>query len=396
MYTIILFSPFPRIPKSQPPHLPTYPGSYTDGQMNDARLAVGLVTTAASHGATAVNHVEVTRLLKDSDGRITGAELRDTLDAAGAAGPGEPFCVDARVVINATGPFSDAVLRMDDPAREPVIKGSSGVHVILPSCVPGALIVIADVLMLVVESIDSRRSGGGRLPLDTYINAFFFYIYIYFFSPPRRYYSPSKTGLIIPKTSDGRVVFLLPWLDKTIAGTTDSPSAVVPLPRPKEEEIDFILSSISDYLKVDVRRSDVHAAWSGIRPLVTDPAAAAGTAGISREHIVHVSGASGLVSILGGKWTTARLMAEQGVDAAVSVARLSPKSPCKTESVRLLGAEGWNAAFFVVLAQGFTRVKANGARAEVDPGTAKHLSHAYVYGGCSVCNLFFLAFVCPL
>jgi len=218
---------------------------YYDGQMNDSRLNVGLACTAAVVGAAVLNYAEVVSLIKDESGeRIIGARIRDTLS-------GKEFETFAKVVINAAGPFCDSVRKMANSDVVPMICPSSGVHIVLPD-----------------------------------------------------YYSPKGMGLIVPKTKDGRVVFMLPWLGRTVAGTTDSSTAITMLPEPHEDEIQFILDAISDYLNVQVRRSDVLSAWSGIRPLAMDPSAK-NTESISRDHVVFED-YPGLITITGGKWTTYR------------------------------------------------------------------------------------------
>ena len=173
------------------------------------------------------------------------------------------------------------------------------------------------------------------------------------------YYSPSKMGLIDPSTSDGRVIFFLPWQGNTIAGTTDAPTNITQHPIAGEEEIDWILSEIRGYLAPDinVRRGDVLAAWSGIRPLVRDPKAK-NTQSLVRNHLLTVSD-SGLLTCAGGKWTTYRQMAEEAVDEALKLHNLEPKAvvqvprisgtemiddrapldgTCRTHQVRLIGA----------------------------------------------------------
>ncbi|MCH83924.1 glycerol-3-phosphate dehydrogenase SDP6 mitochondrial-like, partial [Trifolium medium] len=179
------------------------------------------------------------------------------------------FDTYAKVIVNAAGPFCDSVRKMADKNVRDVICPSSGVHIILPD-----------------------------------------------------YYSPEGMGLIVPKTKDGRVVFMLPWLGRTVAGTTDSNTAITFLPEPHEDEIQFILDAISDYLNVKVRRSDVLSAWSGIRPLATDPSAK-NTESISRDHVVFEDH-PGLVTITGGKWTTYRSMAEDAVNVAIKAGKLTP------------------------------------------------------------------------
>ncbi|CAL5207767.1 unnamed protein product [Lathyrus oleraceus] len=293
---------------------------YYDGQMNDARLNVGLACTAALAGAAVLNHAEVVSLLKDSVGqRIIGARIRDNLT-------GKEFDTYAKVIVNAAGPYCDSVRKMADKNVRGVICPSSGVHIILPD-----------------------------------------------------YYSPEGMGLIVPKTKDGRVVFMLPWLGRTVAGTTDSNTAITFLPEPHEDEIQFILDAISDYLNVKVRRSDVLSAWSGIRPLATDPSAK-NTESISRDHVVFEEH-PGLVTITGGKWTTYRSMAEDAVDAAIKAGKLSSSGGCVTNNLRILGGEGWDPASFTVLTQQYVRMKlTHGGKVVpgvMDTASAKHLSHAY-------------------
>lgn len=248
---------------------------YYDGQFDDARMNVAIALTAAERGAVVATHAEVVALRHDR-GRVRGALVRDVAS-------GEEVEVAARAIVNATGPFADALRRLDDPSAEPMLHASSGIHVVL----------------------DAR------------------------FSPP-------ATGLLIPQTEDGRVLFLLPWQGATLVGTTDHPADVEAHPRPTEEEIEYVLRHVRTYFSLPVERADVQAAWSGLRPLVSDPKAS-DTARLSRDHVVHVSG-TGLVTIAGGKWTTYRKMAADAVDAAIVVADLSV-GPSATADLRLVGAE---------------------------------------------------------
>ncbi|KAL2548878.1 Glycerol-3-phosphate dehydrogenase SDP6 [Forsythia ovata] len=293
---------------------------YYDGQMNDSRLNVALACTAALAGAAVLNHAEVTSFLRDeASGRIIGARIRNNIT-------GKEFDTYAKVVVNAAGPFCDSVRKLADKDVKLMICPSSGVHVVLPD-----------------------------------------------------YYSPDGMGLIVPKTKDGRVVFMLPWLGRTVAGTTDSNTKITMLPEPHEDEIEFILDAISDYLNVKVRRTDVLSAWSGIRPLAMDPEAKS-TASISRDHVV-CEDFPGLVTITGGKWTTYRSMAEDAVDAAINSGKLSPPNKCSTYNLQLIGADGWDPASFTVLAQQYVRMKRSYGGKVVpgvmDTAAAKHLSHAY-------------------
>ncbi|XP_076919904.1 glycerol-3-phosphate dehydrogenase SDP6, mitochondrial-like [Bidens hawaiensis] len=293
---------------------------YYDGQMNDSRVNVGLACTAALAGASVLNHAEVVSLIKEDGGdRIIGARIRDNLT-------GTEFDSYAKVVVNAGGPFCDSVRKLADQDAKPMICPSSGVHIVLPD-----------------------------------------------------YYSPEGMGLIVPKTKDGRVVFMLPWLGRTVAGTTDSSTSITMLPEPHENEIEFILDAICDYLNVKVRRTDVLSAWSGIRPLATDPRAK-NTESISRDHIV-CEDFPGLVTITGGKWTTYRGMAEDAVDAAIKSGKLNPKNKCLTSNISLVGGDGWDPAYFTVLAQEYVRMKVSHTGKIVpgimDTAVAKHLSHSY-------------------
>nr|XP_046238129.1 glycerol-3-phosphate dehydrogenase, mitochondrial isoform X2 [Scatophagus argus]XP_046238131.1 glycerol-3-phosphate dehydrogenase, mitochondrial isoform X2 [Scatophagus argus] len=286
---------------------------YYDGQHNDARMNLAIGLTAARYGATIANYTEVVRLLKKKDpqtGRETvcGARCRDVLT-------GQEFDVKAKCVINATGPFTDSLRKMDNQEAHNICQPSAGVHIVIPG-----------------------------------------------------YYSPDNMGLLDPATSDGRVIFFLPWEKMTIAGTTDSPTNVTAHPIPGEDDINFILSEVRNYLSpdVEVRRGDVLAAWSGIRPLVTDPNSK-DTQSICRNHIVSISD-SGLVTIAGGKWTTYRSMAEETLDAAVKAHGLSTE-PCKTVGLVLEGAKGWTPTLYIRLVQDY------GLENEV----AQHL--ASTYGG---------------
>ncbi|KAK9524146.1 hypothetical protein VZT92_018007 [Zoarces viviparus] len=286
---------------------------YYDGQHNDARMNLAIALSSARYGAAVANYTEVVRLLKTKDPRsgeekVCGARCRDVIT-------GQEFDVKAKCVINATGPFTDSLRKMDNKETKNICQPSAGVHIVIPG-----------------------------------------------------YYSPDNMGLLDPSTSDGRVIFFLPWEKMTIAGTTDSPTSVTAHPIPGEDDINFILREIRNYLSpdVEVRRGDVLAAWSGIRPLVTDPNSK-DTQSICRNHIVSISD-SGLVTIAGGKWTTYRSMAEETLDAAVKTHGLSAE-PCKTVGLMLEGAKGWTPTLYIRLVQDY------GLENEV----AQHL--AATYGG---------------
>jgi glycerol-3-phosphate dehydrogenase len=233
---------------------------YYDSAHNDSRMNVSIAMTPALYSATVVNHAGVTKLVKNGDGNLYGAIVKDLVSVKDGQ-PAKPITVHAKSVINCTGPFTDSVRKMDDPGCKEIMAPASGVHVVL--------------------------SG---------------------------YFSPGKMGLIDPSTSDGRVIFFLPWQGNTIAGTTDSPSTITQNPLPDEKSIEWILSEVSHYLspEINVRRGDVLAAWSDIRPLVKDPKTK-NTESLVRNHLINIS-ASGLLTCAGGKWTTYRQIAEECVD----------------------------------------------------------------------------------
>lgn len=245
---------------------------YLDGQTDDARLALAIAKMAAAHGAAVVNYAEV-RALKMQAGRVTGVEVEDRLS-------GDSVDVDARVVINATGTFTDHTLRLDHGGSSGLMRWSRGTHIVL----------------------DGSLLAGH--------------------------------GLLVPETTDGRVIFALPWLGKTLVGTTDvqvdSPEANK---EPPQEDIDFLVSEISAYLP-EAASATVLSAFTGIRPLVSSNSSST-TSNISRSHRVLVSD-SGVVTITGGKWTTARLMAEDAVGKAAEVGGLTA-SKSATDALRLDG-----------------------------------------------------------
>jgi len=261
---------------------------YHDGQFDDARLAVTLARTAADHGATLLNYARVDALTMD-DGRLGGATVTDRES-------GDTLEVSARVVINATGAFSDTVRHMDRPGARNLIRPSQGVHIVLD-----------------------------------------------------RSFLPGDSAIMVPHTDDGRVLFAVPWHGRIIVGTTDTPiDEPVLEPRPQEQELEFLLTHATRYLTGDPTREDILSTFAGIRPLVVEGgengdsgngepggSGAPDTSSISRDHHLSVSD-SGLVTIAGGKWTTYRKMAEDTVDRAAQVGGLERRD-CPTEELRLRG-----------------------------------------------------------
>jgi glycerol-3-phosphate dehydrogenase len=247
---------------------------YYDGQFDDARLAICLARTAVDLGATVANYVRV-----DGIGRRDG--LARTVSAVDEES-GERLELAARVIVNATGPFTDEVRALDDPAVRPMMRPSQGVHLVL-----------------------ARR------------------------------FLPGRSAIMVPHTDDGRVLFAIPWHDRVVVGTTDTPIERSTLePRPLEEEVDFLLHHAARYLSEDPAPEDVLSVFVGIRPLVGDPADHE-SAALSRDHTVHISD-SCLVTLTGGKWTTYRRMAEDAVDHAAVLAGLDDRA-CVSRDLNLHG-----------------------------------------------------------
>ena len=269
-----------RLPTLSPAKL-TGGVQYFDGQFDDARLALCLAQTLHDLGGVAVNYCPVAALLK-SNGRVCGVAARDTES-------GRELAVGARVVINATGVFTDAIRRLDEPAAQPLVVASQGAHIVLD-----------------------------------------------------RSFLPGDSAVMVPKTDDGRVLFAIPWHHHVVVGTTDTLRQETPLePRPLAAEVEFLLEHAGRYLTRSPGKSDILSAFAGLRPLF-----GAGTSGptsrISREHALLVS-PSGLVTITGGKWTTYRAMAEQTVDRAETVGGW-PHRPSRARDLRLHAASGTAAA----------------------------------------------------
>ncbi len=252
---------------------------YYDGQFDDARMSVHMAATAAEQGATVLNYVGVTGLVR-RDGEVRGVEARDVET-------GREYELEARVVINATGVWADTVRRMDDPSTPDMIVPSQGIHIVLD-----------------------------------------------------RSFLPGESAIMVPKTDDGRVIFAIPWHDRVIVGTTDTPVDDAPLePVPFPEEVDFLLEHAARYLTDDPEREDVLSAFAGLRPLVggSSDGEAGETASLSRDHSLVIA-PSGLVTIAGGKWTTYRKMAEDTVDHAALIGGLEER-PCGTRELRI---HGWH------------------------------------------------------
>ncbi len=249
---------------------------YHDGQFDDSRLAVNLMQSCIAEGAVPVNYMKVTGLIHDVRGRAAGVQVTDLETGAS-------YSVRSTVVVNAAGVFVDDVVRMDDPGADPLVRPSQGVHLVLD-----------------------------------------------------RSFLESESALMIPKTSDGRVLFAVPWHGKVVVGTTDVLRERPELePRPLEQEIAFILKTAGLYMARKPDRSDVRSVFAGQRPLAAPKRAGQSTKEISRRHKIIVS-ENRLITVTGGKWTTYRRMAQDTVDRVIGLGLL-PRRPCTTASYHIHG-----------------------------------------------------------
>ncbi len=294
---------------------------YYDGQFDDARLLIHLVATAAEQGATLLNYCPVIAITRGEDGFVNGVVARDEET-------GREFRATAKVVVNAAGPFADGVRRLADPSIDPILSPSQGIHLVFD-----------------------------------------------------RSFLPGRSAIMVPHTSDGRVMFAIPWHGHTLAGTTDTAIAeAVAEPNAQEQEIEFILQTAGRYLAKAPSRADVLSVFTGIRPLVRS-AGSANTAALSRGHTIHID-ESGLLTVAGGKWTTYRNMAEDCVNHAALLGKL-PDRECATKNLRIHG--------FHPRAEEFGELAVYGSDApeiqelmRADPELAQPLIHGLPYVGAEV------------
>ncbi|RWZ87780.1 MAG: glycerol-3-phosphate dehydrogenase/oxidase [Hydrotalea sp. AMD] len=252
---------------------------YTDGQFDDSRLCIDLAATAHRYGATVLNYAAAASFTKNEGGQLTGVVIQDHIN-------GEKYTVTANAIINATGVFAHSVMEMDDPEMPDSIAPSQGVHLVID-----------------MEKFQSTQA------------------------------------LMVPKTTDGRVLFAVPWHHKVIVGTTDTPVEQISTePKPLEEEIQFIIDNYNIYASKPISMSDVKSVYVGLRPLVRKKGAGKNTSMISRDHTIMVS-ASGLITITGGKWTTYRRMAADVINHAIQLGKLT-KKPAVTATLPI-GKWGW-------------------------------------------------------
>jgi len=249
---------------------------YHDGQFDDSRLAVNIAQTCIEKGATVLNHCKVNQLLKNEQGLVNGVITEDTETNIS-------YKVNAKVVINATGVFTDEILQMDNADARHIIRPSQGVHLVIDQS-----------------------------------------------------FLPGNDAIMIPKTDDGRVLFLVPWHDKVVVGTTDTLLDSHSLePKPLEEEVNFIISTANRYLTKTISRKDVLSIFAGLRPLAAPKDKSEKTKEISRSHKIIVS-KSKLITITGGKWTTYRRMAQDTMNRAILVGKL-PNKKCQTKQLSIHG-----------------------------------------------------------
>lgn len=249
---------------------------YYDGQFDDSRMAISLAQTAEDHNGTLLNYIEVTDVVKDKDDTISGVEVRDSFS-------GEEFQIKSKVVINATGVFSDSIMLMDSPKSSKMIQPSQGVHLVLEK-----------------KFLDSEHA------------------------------------IMVPHTTDGRVLFAVPWQNYVILGTTDTKvDEAKSEPKALNNEIDFILSNAGKYMASKPLKKDIKSIFVGLRPLAVSNDKNESTKEISRHHKIKIS-TSGLISILGGKWTTYRKIGEDAINSAILVGGLS-SSKSITENLKIHG-----------------------------------------------------------
>ncbi len=280
--------------------------AYYDAQFNDARLNVLLARTAEMEGACVCNKVELVSLIKNDSGKIIGAKVKDLLS-------GKEISVSTKLVINTTGVYIDEVRKMDEANAKPILAPSQGIHLVF-----------------------------SKLKV------------------------PCNSAMIIPKTSDGRVVFLLPWEDHVVMGTTDTPiDKITQEPIPLENEVEFLLKTGNEYLESKLKKEDILSVFAGLRPLISTTGSS-DTKNISREEMMLVSN-SNLITMSGGKWSTYRKMAEDLTDKMVQVGKLIPVRACETYNYNFIGKGGYSENMYLKIAQDY----------KLDIETSKRLRNYY-------------------
>lgn len=275
-----------RMPALDPSHI-VGSVSYADGQFDDARYTIALIESMAEAGGEALNYARVVGFEKNSGGKLTGVEVEDQLSQA-------RFTVRARAFVNATGPWSDSIRQLATVGAKPRMRLSKGVHVLLPL---GVL--------------------------------------------------QSRDALLIPKTEDGRVLFALPWFDRLLVGTTEKEVTDHEELYVTRDEVDYLLRHLNKYLTAPVGREQVVSAFVGVRPLLS-AGKSGDTQNLSRDYEMEVDQLSGLISVMGGKWTTYRAMAEDTINVVQEFLG-EPVTSSETGEYLLSGARGWNPDYWRTL-----------------------------------------------
>ena len=279
--------------------------AYTDGQFDDARYNVTLVESFAETGGVALNYARVIAFEKRADGKLAAVTVQDELSA-------QSFVVRARACLNATGPFADSIRAMANPTAKPRIRLSKGVHILLP----------AEVLS-------------------------------------------SDDAMLIPKTEDGRVLFAIPWMGRLLVGTTEQEVAAGDELSLTREEVEYLLRHLNRYLAEPVKASHVVGGFAGARPLLS-AGDSRDTKKLARDHEVELDSQSGLITILGGKWTAYRAMAQDTIDVVQKALGGNP-APCSTLHHRLFGSDGYSLDYWKTLVENFSLAEP----------TARHLAEKY-------------------
>ncbi len=255
---------------------------YYDGCFNDSRLTISLLQTAKKYKAKCKNYHEVIDFIYDIDKRVCGVKVLDKIN-------NQTNIYKSKNIINATGIFADEVKKLDDINAKKMLNLSSGIHIVL----------------------DKK-------------------------------YLPSEEGLMIPKTEDGRVLFILPWMGKCLVGTTDEPTKLQIHPKVEDEDIEYLLRHLKIYFDLEIKKDEILSSWCGIRPLVM-PQENQEISNIVREHEITQT-KSDIISIVGGKWTTYRKMAEELVDYVYKIRNIK-KQKCKTKKLKLVGSQKLNRSY---------------------------------------------------
>ena len=265
---------------------------YYDGQFDDARYALAIAKTADTKGAVLINHVETLGFARNTEGVLTSLKVRETLQD-------EDYEIKAKLFVNATGPFSDRVRQLANPKAGQRMRVSKGAHVVLP-----------------------------------------------------RDLMPGDTAVLIPKTDDGRVIFIIPWQRRLLVGTTDDDCKLTEKEVALEKnDVDYLLKYVNRYFDKEIKPEQIKSGFGGLRPLLqADPTE--DVKSVVRDHEVEVDKTSGLISIMGGKWTTYRLMAKDTIDKCEEILR-GVVSECQTDKQLLVGAEGFVKDDYKRLAQKF-------------------------------------------